>query len=115
MEPWRQMIDAIAMTHPDRYADGIRSRGLIERVRLGGGGVNAGEDTEKLLILCCFRKRFERGGAIFAAPAGGGNMSAQLMGQKLHTIANTQDGQAAVQDGGIAEGRALVIDAGRAT
>src|SRR5579872_5121808 len=96
------------MTHPYRDTDSIARGWRIERVGLGGGG----EDAEGLRIVGGIGQRFQRGGAIFAASAGRGDMPAQLMGQELHTVANTQDGQTTVQDGRVAQGRALVIDAG---
>ena len=75
---------------------------LIEGIGLSGRSANAFKNAEKLLVQGCLGQRFQGGGTVFAATTGGGDMSAQLVGEKLHTIANTQDGQAARENGRIA-------------
>src|SRR6266566_7457280 len=57
------------------------------------------------------RRYFDRSGAIFAPPACMRHAAAELLCQQLHTIANAQHRQAAPENGGVAGGRVLIIDA----
>ncbi len=108
-ETRREFIDAIAVAHPDRQAQGRRARTLPLR-----GGVDTLEDAIEPLIAGDGGRHLDGGRAILARPLSGRDVSAELQGQQLHPVADAQYWQAAAQDRRIAGRRMLVVDAGRA-
>src|SRR5579875_2265602 len=108
----RQTVNAIAVTHPHRQAQGMRR--LARMFGLRGRGGDSLKDTRDHRLAQDLRAYFESGRAVFAPVAGKLHVPAKLMRQQMHAIANTQDGQPAGQNCGIAGWRVLVVDAGGA-
>src|SRR2546421_7726067 len=105
------------MAHPCREAQWcfatweVVGARFIAVLSLGRGNSYAFKNAEVLPVLRCAIQYFDNGRAVLAFPAGVGDMSTQLLGQQLHSVADTQDGQATLQYGGITGGSLFVVDA----
>ncbi len=86
-----ELVDLIAVGHPD----GGVLRDAVEEVAVEGG------------------LELEFDAAVFAG-GGGGDASAEDVGEHLHAVADAEDGEVHVKDGGVALGCAGFVDGGGA-